>query len=107
MEELREIIKQVKELVKEELNGDVEGNMILDVSSRIYNTNLIRSQKRPSEHTKSPETRKSYSDKPTFKQTSFLKRINKYRDNLTFDEAKQIISDHIASQKQEIKEEVF
>ena len=92
MEELREIVKSVKELVKKELKVDDDGNTILDVSGRIYNTTMIN--KSP----KKQQPKKEYSNKPTEKQTALLKKIGKYKDSLTFEEAKKIISDYINKQ---------
>ena len=92
MEELKKILLELISVV-DSVKLKVKPDMLFEQAIKLYITQRI--QKNSSQPTTDP-------NKPTEKQTAFLNKVNKYRDNLTRDEASRIIKEHIeANQKKD------
>ena len=98
---MKEALKQtIQDLldIRKELNLSVEDKDLMDFAVRIINSGQIKSNPRPQPN---QQTR----GKPTEKQIAFLKK-NEYNgdiNNLSFDEAKALISGLIDSQRESKK----
>ena len=98
MEKLSSIIKQIKQIIKEN-DLRIEDKDILEGSLKIYISNKIGEQKK--ENIKSINDSKDIKniinpDKPTEKQIAFLKKNSvKINPNLTKEEAKIMISNYV------------
>lgn len=93
MEELREIITELKKLKKELALDDWDDNNLVDCATRIFN-NPNYGKSRPEGYTNKTENR--YSEPATDKQKYALKKLNvPFPENITKQEAFKILKERM------------
>lgn len=98
LENLQEIIKEMKKILKEEKLTDCSADIVVESATRIFNTQFINSNK-------TSYTPKEETDEPTEKQINFLKKVKKYKEGMTKKEASVMIGEHIEKNKQKQEQE--